>query len=178
MNALESSDVNFNVWIEVELWPFYSTGAGSAYIKFKVWTCPASETFPRLFCVDNRWVRQNRNSLDIDKGKTKLPDTWYEAAETAVGVGTMVDPSVALACSTVPKELVTMMGPTQVHDKWTVTKAFILFGITNSIFMFWFSVTLGLVSCYPNYGNRPFHSCLFFSCVSKRVYLRNQSYQN
>jgi len=27
MYALESAHVNFNVWIEVEHWPFYSTGA-------------------------------------------------------------------------------------------------------------------------------------------------------
>jgi len=38
------------------------------------------------------------------KDKTNLPDT-------AVGVGTMADASVVLACSNVPKELVTLMGP-------------------------------------------------------------------
>jgi len=31
-------------------------------------------------------------------------------SDTAVGVGTMADASVVLACSNVPKELVTLMG--------------------------------------------------------------------
>ena len=171
MYALESAHVYSNVWIEVELCPFYWTGAiqkndnvdpntnvpivsnsdvelymyltatlGSVDVKFMVWTGPASETFLRFICVDDGKGEKNRNCLDKDKRKTRRNYLIQQRDRKQQKQLSVWAPWLTLWWLLLvllsQKNLLCWWGLNK-YVTWQVssTKVFILFCISNSIFI-------------------------------------------